>query len=107
MTMKTVTLISILSLWATNEGFASATLVLEAQNVRGELQAVHNQTKAGFIGHGGEYSWKVKYFPDPGAHTLTGKSPGCPPVVQTASFKEGQSYKFVMTDDCRIESFAF
>lgn len=93
----------VFSMFLIEGAFASATVVLEAENDRAELQAMNPHTSAGFIGHGGKYPWKVKYVAEPGAYTLTGKSPGCPLVVEPASFEEGQSYHMMLTEDCRIE----
>jgi hypothetical protein len=86
------------------QALASATVVLEAENDRAELQAMNPLTSTGFIGHGGKYLWKVKYVAEPGTYTLRGTTPGCPPVVESASFEEGQSYHMTLTEDCRIES---
>lgn len=101
--MKKILLFLSLSLLATGSAFASATVVLEAENHGAELQAMNNQTSAGFIGHGGEYLWKVKYVAEPGAYTITGKTPGCPTIVESASFENEKSYRMVLTEDCRIE----
>jgi hypothetical protein len=101
--MMTKFLFSLLcALLMTEKAFASATVVLEAENARAELQAMNPLTSTGFIGHGGEYLWKVKYVAEPGTYTLTGTTPGCPPVVETVSFEEGGSYSMMLTEDCRI-----
>ena len=101
--MKKTLLTFSLFLLTTASAFASATVVLEAENDGAELQAMNDQTSAGFIGHGGEYLWKVKYVAEPGTYTITGKTPGCPTVVESASFENEKSYLMVLTEDCRIE----
>lgn len=101
--MKKILLRLTLSLFVTSGAFASATLVLEAENDGAELQAMNDQTSAGFIGHGGEYLWNVKYVAEPGTYTITGKTPGCPTIVESASFENEKSYRMLLTEDCRIE----
>lgn len=101
--MKKILLILSFSLVATTSAFASATVILEAENAKAALQAINNQTSAGFIGYGGKYTWKTQYVAEPGTYTLTGKSPGCPKVVESASFENGQTYHMILREDCRIE----
>lgn len=101
--MKKTLLTLSLFLLSTASAFASATVVLEAENDRAELQAMNDQTSAGFIGHGGKYLWNVKYAAEPGTYTITGKTPGCPTIVESASFENEQSYHMFLTKDCRIE----
>lgn len=105
--MRTALLMSTLYLIIMNEGFSSATVGLRVHQKNGELQVINNQTKAGFIQYGGKDYWKVKYSAAPGIYTVTGKNPGCPPVVQSATFEEGQSYSMELTEDCRVKHVTF
>lgn len=101
--MKNILLNLTFFLLISSNAFASATVILEAENAKAELQALNKQTSTGFIGHGGKYLGEVKYVAEPGTYTLTGKTPGCPTIVETASFENEKSYRLVLTENCRIE----
>lgn len=103
--MKTISLISLLSFLTTSAAFAAATVEMRVKKDGGELQVINNRTKAGFIERGGKNYGTVKYMAEPGTYTVTGKNPGCPPVVQSASFEEETPYTIVFTEDCKIQNF--
>jgi len=88
------------------EIFASATARLIVKKNGGELKIVNNQTKTGIIERGGKNYWNVTYAADPGKYTITGKNPGCPDVVLSASFEEGKAYTVTFTEDCKIKQSA-
>lgn len=107
MMMKILLLTFPLSFLLMGEALASASVGLQVQEENGELEVINNKTKAGFMQRGGKNYWKVTYFAEPGTYTVTGKSPGCPAVIQSASFEDAQPYVLVLTKDCRIENSTF
>jgi hypothetical protein len=90
-----------------NEGLASASVTVAVEKEAGEIKAINDRTKAGFIEYGGKNHWSVTHTLEPGRYTMTGKNPGCPIVVQSAAFEEGKAYNIVLTEDCKIKSVTY
>lgn len=100
--MKKNLLIFLCSLLILEHGFAAAPVGLHVEQNGGELHLINSRTQTGFIERGGQNYWTATYMAEPGTYTVTGISPGCPTLTQSAFFEEGKPYRIVLTKDCRM-----